>query len=232
MAIGKRVFLQRPLPDADVIAQFARIPVANICDAMERASSMHPRIRLLSRPQQPGCAGAALTVKTRAGDNLALHKAIDIAKPGDFIIVDTEGDNFRSITGEIMIATMVRKKLAGLIIDGPVRDIDYIETLDFPVYATGTNPGGPYKNGPGEVNVPVSCGGRAVMPGDIVVADGDGIIIIPRRDGKELLEKAKQVMENDQAKAALARDGQPDRSWVDRALDNNGFEIIDDCYQS
>lgn len=127
-------------------------------------------------------SGVAYTVKARGGDNLALHAALNLAGEGDVIVVSNEEDSTRSLIGEVMMSYLrYTKKIAGIVLDGPIRDIDEIGKWDFPVYCTGTTPGGPYKEGPGEINVPIACGGVSVMPGDIILADPDGVIVIPQR---------------------------------------------------
>ena len=168
------------MPDPEVMEQFKTIPASNTCDVMGRNAAMNPRIHLVSSPKAQMMVGPALTVKARGGDNLALHAALNIAEAGDVVVVSNEEDNTRSLIGEIMMAYLRHdRKVAGIVIDGPIRDIDEIGQWDFPVYATGTTPGGPYKEGPGEVNVPVACGGISVNPGDIILGDPDGVIVIP-----------------------------------------------------
>ncbi|WP_022818840.1 RraA family protein [Fusobacterium russii] len=232
MSVGKRIFLKRDLPSQDLINEFKKIPAANIADVMERNCAMSPRIKLVSSPKKMVMAGPALTVKVRAGDNLALHAALNIAQEGDVIVVSNEGDNTRALMGEIMMAYLCYyKKIAGIILDGPIRDIAEIKTWDFPVFATGTTPGGPYKEGPGEVNVPIACGEVSVNPGDIIVADADGIIVIPKRDGDNILIEAKKVQANDAAKAQAAKTGSANRNWVAKLLDEKKFEFIDEVYK-
>lgn len=177
-------------------------------------------------------AGPAYTVKGRAGDNLALHAALNLCSEGDVLVVSNEEDNTRALMGEIMMAYLkYTKKIAGIILDGPIRDIDEIGQWDFPVYCTGTTPGGPYKEGPGEINVPVSCGGISVNPGDIILADPDGVIVIPRKDAAVILEEAKKFQAADEKKLPAAKDGTANRAWVEKALEDKGFEIIDDVYR-
>ena len=181
MSIGNRVFLKRPMPSQELLEGFVGLPAANIADTMGRSCAMNPRIRLMSGFQGI-MAGPALTVKARAGDNLFLHQALDMAQPGDVIVLSNDEDTTRSLMGEIMFTyAKYQKKLGGLVIDGPVRDVDALREMDLPVYATGSTPGGPHKEGPGEVNVPIACGGISVHPGDIIVADADGIIVVPLR---------------------------------------------------
>lgn len=232
MPVGKRIYLKRELPDPELVQKYNGIPGANIADTMGRSCAMNPRIRLVSQPKSPVTVGVALTVKGRAGDNLALHSALNIAQEGDFIVVSNEGDDTRALMGMIMMSYLCEyKKIAGIILDGPIRDIDEIRCLDFPVYATGTTPGGPYKEGPGEVNVPISCGEISVNPGDIIVADSDGVIVIPKKDAAEIIVEAEKLQATDAAKVLESGSGKVNRSWVEKTLTEKGFEIIDDIYR-
>lgn len=231
MSVGKRIFLKRNLPSAQLLEAFKTIPASNVGDVMGRSCGMDPRIHLMSKPIAQVASGPALTIKTCAGDNLTLHAALNIAQSGDFLVVANEGGSARSLIGEVMMAYLrYTKKVAGIIIDGPIRDIDEISSWDFPVYATGTNPGGPYKEGPGEINVPISCGNISVNPGDIILADPDGVIVIPLRDAESILEEAKKFQLADEQKLAEAKNGTSKRGWVEKALTEKGYEIIDDFY--
>lgn len=232
MSVGKRIFLQREMPDPEIMVQFKEIPASNTADVMGRSCAMNPRIRLVSSPKAQMMVGPAYTVKCRAGDNLTLHAALNYCQEGDVLVVSNEEDNTRALMGEVMMAYLrYTKKIAGIILDGPIRDIDEIGKWDFPVYATGTTPGGPYKEGPGEINVPISCGGIMVYPGDIILADPDGIIAIPKHDAAQILEDAKKFKEADEKKLAAAKDGTANRAWVEKSLEEKGFEIIDDVYR-
>ena len=232
MPVGKRIYLQREMPDPKVMAQFKTIPASNTAEVMGRSCAMNPRIHLVSQPKEQMMVGPAFTVKARAGDNLALHAALNLCHEGDVIVVSNEEDNTRALMGEIMMAFLkYTKKIAGIVLDGPIRDIDEIGHWDFPVYCTGTTPGGPYKEGPGEINVPISCGGVSVNPGDIILADPDGVIVIPRRDAPTILEEAKKFQAADETKLAAAKNGTAKREWVEKTLSEKGFEIIDDVYR-
>jgi regulator of RNase E activity RraA len=232
MPVGKRIYLKREMPDHDVMMEFKNIPASNVADVMERSCAMNPRIHLMSSPKDQMNVGPAYTVKARAGDNLALHAALNYVGEGDFLVVSNEEDDTRSLIGEVMMAYLkYTKKIAGIIIDGPMRDIDEIGKWDFPVYATGTTPGGPYKEGPGEVNVPIACGGISVNPGDIILADPDGVIVIPRLDAPEILKAAKAFQAKDEGKLAASKNGTANRAWVTKTLEAKGFEIIDDVYK-
>ena len=155
-----------------------------------------------------------------------------ISDEGDVLVVSNEEDDTRALMGEVMMAYLyLQKKVAGIVLDGPIRDIDEIGKWDFPVYATGTTPGGPYKEGPGEVNVPIACGGISVEPGDIILADPDGVIVIPRNDAAVILEDAKKFQAADEGKLEKTRQGTINRGWVDKALADKDFEFIDDVYR-
>lgn len=232
MSVGKRIYLKREMPDPEIMMQFKNIPASNTADVMSRNCAMNPRIKLVSQPKEQMMVGPAFTVKGRAGDNLALHAALNFCSEGDVLVVSNEEDNTRALMGEIMMAYLkYTKKVAGIILDGPIRDIDEIRTWDFPVYCTGTTPGGPYKEGPGEVNVPISCGGVSINPGDIILADPDGVIVIPRKDAAVILDEAKAFQAADEKKLAAAKNGTANRAWVDKTLADKGFEIIDDVYR-
>lgn len=230
MGIGFRVFLQRDLPAKDLIESYKELPAANVADCMNRLSAMSSAIRLMNRPFSGSMAGPALTVKARPGDNLMLHKALNMASEGDVIVVSNEGDRSQSLMGEIMAAYGKFKKLAGFVFDGPIRDVDALYDLGVPIYATGSTPGGPFKEGPGEVNVPISCGNVHVEPGDIILGDTDGVIVIPRLDAAPLLEAARKFSATDKAKFQSAQNGTSDRSWVEKSLEAKGCEIINAKY--
>lgn len=232
MPVGRRIYLKREMPDNDIVDRLRDIPASNIADVMERSCAMNPRIRLVSSPLEQVFVGVALTVKARAGDNLLLHKALNMARKGDFLVVSNEADGSRALMGEIMMAYLrYTAGAAGIVLDGPIRDIKEIGQWDFPVYSTGTTPGGPYKEGPGEINVPVSCGEVVVFPGDIIVGDSDGVIVIPRQDVSCVLEDAKRFQLTDEAKLLAAKEGTAKREWVDRAIEEKGYEVINDFYK-
>ena len=228
MAYGFRVYTKRILPPAGIVEQFRTIPVSNIGDSINRLGIMHQDLRLFSKlPPAANMVGVAITVTAREGDNLMMHKALNMAQKGDVIVLANGGCN-RSLMGEIMVAYAATKGVAGIVIDGPIRDLTTIGEMDVPVYATGVTPRGPYKAGPGEVNVPVSCCGVAVTPGDILVGDPDGIIVVPSADAEAILRLAQEFQKKDISKYEAAKAGKADRSWVDKELANLGCEIIDD----
>lgn len=231
MSVGNRVFLQRPMMSDELLEEFKQIPTANIADSMGRLSALHPRIELKSSPTQPITVGRALTVKARSGDNLMIHKALNMAGEGDVIVIANDGGNdYRSLMGEIMFCYAIFKKVAGIVLDGPIRDSEAAQQMNLPIYATGTNPAGPYKDGTGEINTPIACGGIAVDPGDIIVMDRDGVIVIPRQDAEEVLEGAKKKQAVDAENVHAALTGTVDRQWVEDAIKAQETEIIDGAY--
>lgn len=230
MSIGNRVYLKRQLPDPALVERFGKLPAANVADCMSRTSALSPEILLQSSPEKRMC-GVALTVKARAGDNLMLHQALNMAQEGDVIVLSNEGDRSRAIMGEIMYKYLADfKKVAGIIIDGPIRDLDVLAHEKCPIYATGSTPGGPFKEGPGEVNVPISVGKIVVIPGDIILGDRDGVIVISKSDAAGLIDQAEANAANDSAKVKKASSGSADRSWVNRTLESKNVEFIDAEY--
>ena len=225
MSVGFRIFTQRPLPDPELVLAYGAFATAPVADAMHRMCAMTPDVRLLSDPVGT-MSGVALTVKARPGDSLMIHKALNMAEEGDVLIV-SGGESGRSLMGELMFRYAASKKLAGIVVDGPIRDADCLRGFPLPVYASGFTPGGPYREGPGEINVPVVCCGQSVEPGDIILGDRDGVIVIPSGDAASLYDAARQSHERDLAKTENARRGLFDRGWVDGALERKGCEIVE-----
>jgi regulator of RNase E activity RraA len=225
MASGFRVLPRSRKVGPEVVARFRALPVANVSDSMSRMTAGGPRLR----PMHAGgvLAGPALTVKTRPGDNLMVHKAIGLAEPGDVIVVDAGGDLTNAIIGELMIAQMVKRGLGGIVINGAIRDSAAIRAGAYPVFAVGVTHRGPYKDGPGEINVPVAIAGMVIAPGDLVIGDDDGLLCVPydEVDQVHAAAAAKHAAETKQVAAIEA--GTHDGSWVDAALRRLGCEGLD-----
>lgn len=185
--IGYRIYEDFDRPERSLIERFAGIPSSNIGDMMNRLQCMRSELKPYN--DKP-LLGPAFTVKAPCGDNLILHHALDLAKPGDIIVIDGEGCTDRSLFGEIMIDYAAKRGIAGLVVDGAIRDTDAARKADIPVYAIAATPQGPYKHGPGEINVPIACCGQVVFPGDILVGDEDGIVVIRPQWAEELAETA------------------------------------------
>lgn len=224
MAIGFAIHKAKRKVSPDMVEQYRSLPVANVSDCMSRIAGTS---RL--RPMHAGgwLGGPALTVKTRPGDNLMVHKAIDMAQPGDVIVVDAGGVLVNAIIGELMSTRAEKKGVAGFIIDGSIRDAGALRAGKFPVFAAGVSHRGPYKDGPGEINSPISIDGMIVEPGDLIVADDDGVLCVPYDDLATVLKdaQAKKATEDKAMQQILA--GTSDHRWVDEALKRLGVEMKD-----
>lgn len=225
MSIGCRIYRDFCRPAPELVEAFRGIPVANIDDCMNRTAAVSAEIIPIGKKE---LLGTAFTVKVAEGDNLMFHKAMDLAKPGDVIVIDAGGSTKRSIFGGLMANYCKLRGIAGIIVDGCIRDADELAAMDFPVYARGVTPNGPYKNGPGEINIPISFAGKLVNPGDIVVGDGDGILFIAPSEAPALLEAAKKIVAKENGILETQRhDGTYIRPWVDEKLTEIGCEIHD-----
>ena len=226
MAIGCRIKTHIDRPDRSLVEAFRGIPVANIDDCMNRMAAVDAGLNPLNSSP---LLGTAFTVRCPAGDNLMFHKALDLAQPGDVLVIAAGGSMSRALCGEIMVTYARSRGLAGFIIDGCVRDKDELAALtDFPVYARGVIPNGPYKNGPGEINVPVAVGGQVICPGDILVGDGDSVLVIKPHEAEALAKEAAAVHKKEEGQIAgiLSGKGFP-RPFVDETLAKLGVEYVD-----
>ncbi|NTZ16534.1 RraA family protein [Paenibacillus sp. JMULE4] len=224
--IGFRICKSVDRINPEIIASFKGIAASNIADVMGRFRAMDHAIKSVNKPGIH-VVGSAFTVRTHPSDNLMVHKAMDLAKPGDLIVIDASGDMGHAILGELMCHYAKVKGLGGFIVDGPVRDLYAIAEMGFPVFARGGTPRGPYKEGPGEINTVISCGNVPVAPGDVIVGDDDGVVVIPSAEAQEVLKSARAVQEKEAATIQAIYDGKWDRSWIDAALQAKGCEVIE-----
>lgn len=220
--LGFRVLPVKRRPTSELVEQFRHVVTPHVSDNLNRMFSGAAELR----PYHKGgkLTGVAVTVKTRPGDNLMVHKAIEVAEPGDVIVVDAGGDLTNSIVGEIMLRLAQRKQLAGFVIDGAIRDTGAFMNDDFPVYARGVTHRGPYKDGPGEINVPISLNGMIVHPGDIILGDEDGLVTIPLEHAEEILKLVHEQQDREAAILQSIQDGTVDRSWIDETLKKKGCD--------
>ncbi|MGJ5207879.1 RraA family protein [Bradyrhizobium sp. HKCCYLR20261] len=174
--------------DPGLIAAFRQIPTAVISDNLERLPGA---IGLKPFYKGTPMAGIALTVDTAPGDNLFVHRALDVIKPGDVLVINGGGDETRALVGEIIAAIAEQRGAAGIVLDGAIRDSAVLMASPFPVFARAANHRGPYKNGPGTINEPVSVGGMVVAPGDVVVGDADGVVAFAPERAALLLEMTR-----------------------------------------
>ena len=221
--IGFRILNRRRAVDAAIVAKFRDLPVANISDSMSRMTAAGARLR----PMHGGgvLVGPALTVKARPGDNLMLHKALDIANPGDVIVCDAGGDLTNSLFGEMMVAHAIKRGVAGVVINGAIRDSGAIRAGSFPIFAAGVSHRGPYKDGPGEINVAIAIDGMVIEPGDLIVGDDDGLICVPFDQTAAVLAAASAKHAAEHKQLAEIAAGTSNRSWVDATLKRLGCEI-------
>ena len=217
--LGFQINTHKHTVSTATLKKFAKFAVANISDVMNRTNGT-----VDLRPFHKGgkILGRAFTVKTAPGDNLMVHKAIDMAAPGDVIVVDAGGLQRNAIIGEIMSSLAESKKIAGFVIDGPIRDVDALSKGNFPVFARSISHRGPYKEGPGEINVTVSIDGMVVQPGDIIVGDEDGLLAIRPEIAEELAKLVAAVEKKEKEILAKIAKGTLDRSWVDQVLRAKG----------
>ena len=205
----------RQVPD-HFIQAFRGLPVANISDCMARMTAAGPRLRPMHKKGY--LIGSALTVKCRPGDNLMIHKALTMAQKGDVIVVDAGGDLTNALFGEIMTATAVAIGVAGIVLNGAVRDAEEIGQGEFPLYAAGVTHRGPYKDGPGEINVPIAIDGMVIQPGDLMLGDADGLLCVPYDSLQSVLEATLQKMDAEKKMLADIAAGTLDIAWIDATL--------------
>ncbi len=217
---GMQIRKRRRQVSAEVVARFNELPVANISDCMARMTAGGARLRPMHKRGRLG--GPALTVKTRPGDNLFIHKAMDLAVPGDVIVVDGGGDLTNALIGEIMVTYARTRGIAGFVMYGAIRDLDMISEGDFPVYAAGVTHRGPYKDGPGAINVTIAIDGMVIEPGDLIVGDADGILCVPY-DAVDAVGRAAADKGTAEARSmANIAAGTHDTRWVDSSLKRIG----------
>ena len=228
-SLGFRIVSGVARPDPAVVDRFRGLSSSNLADAMGRFRFMDPAIQ--ARTGLPVC-GVAVTVNTRPGDNLMVHKALELAQPADVVVVSTNGNLFNAVFGEIMGHVATAARLGGIVVDGAIRDIEALTRLELPVFSRTVSPGGCDKDGPGEINVPIACAGLVVVPGDVVLGDADGVIAISPARLPQLLAdvREKQAQEEEQQRHHLAARTDPslfaiDHERVDAILRAKGCPV-------
>lgn len=217
-----------PAPLPEIIRDFERVPAevvrrasqfqaAILADVAGRRGTMNGRIAPIA-PEMKLC-GPAYTIEVRGGDNLMIHTAITLAKPGDILVIDGKADRTCALMGAIMINACKQLKLGGVVMDGAARDTLDLRDLGFPVFSVGANPNGPTKFIPGRINWPISCGGIAVAAGDLIVGDADGVVVIERDKAASLLDAAQKKVDDETARIAGIRQGKGLKpKWLDESL--------------
>lgn len=214
--IGLSINQRTQCVSAETVQAFRGIPVANISDCMSRMTGAGASLRPYHAKGQ--LVGPAVTVKTRPGDNLMIHKAIQMLVPGDVLVVDAGGDLTNALIGELMVAIAAKRGAAGIVINGAIRDVDSIGAGSFPVYAAGVTHRGPYKDGPGEINVTISLGGMVINPGDLIVGDADGLLCIPYAETVGLLIEANKKNEAEKVTVVEIEEDRFPTEWIDAKL--------------
>lgn len=214
-----------PRPPRELVARFAEIPTGWVVDAQGRRGAIDHRIRPLLPPGR--FAGVALTVFTVSRDNLVPYAALPYVQPGDVLMIGNRDDLSGSVIGDLYIGQARNCGAAAIVTDGLARDIEGIEEIGIPVYARGLSPNSPEKNGPGEIGLPVTIGGQVVAPGDIVVGDRDGVVVVPQATAEEILAGLDAVAEKERRMEAAVRDGLKYPDWLEQTLAAKGVRYVD-----
>jgi RraA family protein len=220
--IGFRILPRRQTKPA-LVALFEGLPASIISDNLSRLTGTHG----LSPRHRPGTTllGQALTVRVRSGDNLMIHKALQLGQPGDVLVIDGGGCTDRALIGEIMKNVARARGFAGVVIDGAIRDSAAFRDDGFPCYARGVCHRGPYKDGPGEINVPVSISGMVVNPGDIVVGDDDGVVFIAPDEAEAVAAASRRKVTEEATTLDAIERGAYDDRWIDATLQQKGVPL-------
>lgn len=226
---GFRVFTRILRPSVELVAALGELETTYLSDAMNRFGGMGSNIR----PADPRMrlAGPAITVRVPPGDNLMVYQAFEVAQRGDVIVIEARG--YTSVAQWGDLTSIIGKKLglAGVVTDGSLRDLKGICEVGFPVFARPVIiPNGALKDGPGEVNVPVAVGGVPILPGDIVVGDSHGVVVVPRGDAEIVLDRARKVAEQEAHKLQELTEGKLIPGWLEESLRQKGCEIVDDLF--
>lgn len=209
-----------PRVSAEVVKEAAKYQPAIFSDVAGRRGALHGRIQAL-RPRMK-VAGPAFTVEVRPGDNLMIHAAMAMAKPGDVLVIDGKGDQTSALMGTIMMTACRQLGLAGVVMDGAVRDSLEIDEMDYPVFSAGTNPNGPTKQIGGRIGHPISVGGVTVNPGDFIIGDGDGVVVVEREKIESLLPLAAEKVAAEARRIAQIKEGNTQAPWLNAALVSAG----------
>ncbi len=214
---GFRVRTEIDRAEATLVRELASFPTPDISDEMNRLYTMS--FDIANHINALSFAGPALTIKVFPGDNLMVHKAIDLIEPGDVLIIDAGSSTNNAVIGDLIASKAKHKGAVGVIVDGLIRDVEALKEVDLPIYSKGITPIGPLHRGPGEVNYPVSCGGIVVNPGDIIVADMSGVVVVRRESARELSSRLHQSKKARLDYETSVKQGVFNNDWVDKSLD-------------
>lgn len=209
----------------ELVKGFAEFESTDVSDALNRMYAMGSEIHNLVNDEE--LTGTVCTVKVYPGDNLMVHKILDIAQPGDVVVVDGSGNMNAAVIGDLVSNKARHRGIAGFIIDGLIRDLPGVIECGLPIFAKGVTPFGPLHRGPGEINYPISCGGIVVNPGDIIRADASGVTVVPRAHAADILARLHAAKERLAAYVASVKKGDFSNEWVDAQLKADGCIIND-----
>jgi 4-hydroxy-4-methyl-2-oxoglutarate aldolase len=207
------------------VKQFMNLPIGNVCDAQERVGALDYRIKPVSEMSQ--FCGTALTVDSGPRDNLAAWAALEIAKPGDVILITTGGHLASSVAGDLYVGMAKNAGVAGIVTDGVVRDLTGINDVGIPVFARGICANSPWKNGPGRVGLPIVIGGVNVNAGDVVAGDQDGVVIVARQNAAAVADGLKAVLAKEKKMEANVKAGMTVPGWLKEAYKVKGVRYLD-----
>jgi 4-hydroxy-4-methyl-2-oxoglutarate aldolase len=214
-----------PRPAAEALAPFRDAPTGWVVDAQGRRGALPHWIRPLSKAAR--FVGTALTVRTRPVDNLAPYAALKFATPGDVLVVAVDGSDTASVVGDILLGMARNAGIVACVTDGVVRDIDGINQVGLPTFARGLSPNSPFKDGPGEVGFPVQLGGVAIHPGDLLVGDIDGVVVVPRENVNAVGAELAQIAEKERIMEAAVAGGAKYPAWLDGVLSGDRVRFVD-----
>jgi RraA family protein len=216
-------FILNPVPalaNQHLLDAFRNVVTPHISDNLHRMSGV---VGLQRFHRGKKLLGTAFTIKARPGDNLLIYKALMLMSPGHVLVVDGGGEPTNALVGELIMLYAQQRGCAGFVLDGAIRDTGAFYEADFPCYARAVSHRGPYKQGPGAMNVPVSVGGQVIHPGDIVVGDEDGVVTFSPSEADALLEAVKRTAANEEAIKAEIATGRLEQSWLTKVLSVHGL---------
>lgn len=214
--VGLRINTKYQRVDAALVERVRKVPVAVLGDVANRLQSFGAGF--LQYGGKKKFAGPALTVRVRPGDNLMLHKALDLAQPGDVIVIDAGGALNAAILGAMMSSYAVSRGIEAMVVDGAIRDVEELAHINLGVVARGATPNGPFKTGPGEIGYPIACGGLSIAPGDLISGDLDGVLILPQGDVASLIDLAEAKAAQEAIWEVEIAAGTWSRAWVEEAM--------------
>jgi regulator of RNase E activity RraA len=212
-------------PPRDLVDPFKEFGTTNITDSLGRFGAMEYNLK----PLLPGTriVGTAITVRSRPCDNLLIYKAIELSQPGDVIVIGNYQYETNATWGDITSMMARARGVAGMVTDGLARDIAGLREVGLPVFARGLIPNSPMKDGPGDINIPVTCGGVLVNPGDIIVGDDDGVVVVPKAMAEMIITKTRDLLAKEEKTIQNIQSGRVIPEWVDSELASGGAQIID-----